>query len=376
MSKLFSNFYLSKYNPTKLEKDRTNRITQATTPLSGPFRPNDIGFRLVLIPTFGIVIPLVTGMINPENFSHWQIKFSFLYSIAIAMIVWEGNRYLHFTLRSYFDWYKKPLRKIAILLITIIFYTVPASVLLLVGWYHLFQPGPVDWDVIFTSSLLIMICVIFITHVYETVFLVKESENEIIRSEQLEKARAVAALEALKNQIDPHFIFNSLNTLSHLIDERPQKAKLFNDNLAGVYRYILLHKSRDLVLLRDELDFLQDYFSLLKIRFEDALQLRVDLPEDTLDHFFIPPISLQVLLENAVKHNEFSDSSPLLVSVVLEGNVLYIRNSIKRKFLRKKSSLIGLHNLTERYRLTTNFAPEFIDDGKEFMAKLPLLKTD
>jgi uncharacterized membrane protein (DUF485 family) len=184
---------------------------------------NDIGFRLILIPTFGIAIPLVTGMVDHTAFSSWQIKFSYLYTIGIAFVVWEGNRYLLFTLRSYFDWLNKPLRKIFALLLAVSFYTIPISALLLTGWYHIFSKGIVNWSVVTTSTLIIMICVIFITHVYETVFLVKQAESDQLKKEQLERARAEAELEALKSQIDPHFIFNSLNTLSHLIEDKPEK---------------------------------------------------------------------------------------------------------------------------------------------------------
>lgn len=240
---------------------------------------NDIGFRLILVPAFGIIIPLVTGMINSFNFSNWQVKLSFLYTIGIAAVVWQGNRYLHFSMRSYFDWHNKPIQKVLVLLFSIAFYTIPVSILLLVGWYNFFGGGLVNWNIVWSSTLIILIAVVFITHVYETVFLVKETENEMIKNEQLERTKAEAELEALKNQIDPHFIFNSLNTLSHLIEEKPAKAKLFNDNLADVYRYILQNKARDLVLLKEEMLFLENYFSLLKIRFEKAVELETCIDE-------------------------------------------------------------------------------------------------
>jgi len=335
---------------------------------------NDIGFRLILIPVFGIAIPLVTGMINGKNFSHWEVKMSFLYTIAIAFIVWQGNRYLFFTLRAYFDWFNKPLKKIITLLLAITFYTVPISGVLLVGWYQIFAKGNIEWNVVVTSTLIIMICVIFITHVYETVFLVKDTESEMLKSEQLERARVEAELEALKNQIDPHFIFNSLNTLSYLIEERPAKAKKFNDNLAEVYRYILQNKARELVLLRDEMEFLKSYFLLLKIRFEKAVQLEVNIPEQSLDQFLIPPISLQILAENAIKHNEFSDNQPLLIKIEQKDDHLQITNSIKKKTLRKPSSKIGLQNLAERYKLTTGKDIEIKQEENEFIVKLPVLK--
>ena len=337
-------------------------------------RVNDIGFRVILIPFFGIAIPLITGMINGQNFSSWQIKLSFLYTIFIAFIIWEGNRYLLFSMRSYFDWYRKPVRKIIALLFGISFYTLPVSILLLTGWYHIFSKGGVNWQVIFTAALIIMICVIFITHVYETVFLVKESESEMLRAEQLERARVEASLEALKNQIDPHFIFNSLNTLSYLIEEKPAKAKQFNDNLADVYRYILQNKGRDLVLLQEEMNFLTDYFSLLEIRFESAVQLRLAIDKNLFGQYLVPPISLQVLMENAIKHNEFSDAAPLIVDIGFNNDTLLFSNEIRKKTLRKPSSRTGLRNLDERYKLSTGHTIIVEDTEKVFRVVLPVLK--
>jgi sensor histidine kinase YesM len=347
----------------------------ASVQVKGKEQLNDLGFRLILIPTFGIVIPLVTGMVDHSAFTSWQVKLSYLYTIGLAFIVWQGNRYLLFTLRSYFDWLNKPLRKILALLLAVSFYTIPISALLLTAWYHIFSNGVVNWNVVTTSTLIIMICVIFITHVYETVFLVKQAESDQLKKEQLERARAEAELEALKNQIDPHFIFNSLNTLSHLIEDNPQKARLFNDNLAEVYRYILQNKSRDLVLLREEMGFLQHYFSLLKIRFEDAVQLHISDGGRQLDEFLIPPISLEILMENAIKHNEFSDDSPLVITVSVNEDELVMRNDVHLKTLRKPSSKIGLQNLDERYKLIVKKPIDIKRTVQEFIVHLPILKT-
>lgn len=372
---LLTNFYPAIENRTKVEKETINIKKEDTSKKKGSY-VNDIGFRLILIPVFGIMIPLITGMINPYNFSNWQIKFSFLYTIGIAAVIWQGNRYLHYSMRSYFDWHNKPIQKILVLLFSVGFYTIPMSILLLVGWYNFFADGKPDWDVIWQSTLIILVAVIFITHVYETVFLVKETESEMIKNEQLERAKAEAELEALKNQIDPHFIFNSLNTLSHLIEEKPGKAKQFNDNLADVYRYILQNKVRDLVLLKEELIFLQNYFSLLKIRFEEAVQLRLSIDEKETDHYLIPPISLQILVENAIKHNEFSEFQPLTITIDLKNDVLAVHNPVRRKILRKPSSKIGLQNLQERYRLITNREITVNEEENDFTVVLPVLKIE
>jgi sensor histidine kinase YesM len=356
-----------------VEKERTN-IAKLKTSNTEEYKVNDLGFRLILIPFFGIIIPLVTGLVNNRNFTNWQVKWSFLYTIMIALIVWQGNRYLHYSLRSYFDWINKPLQKVMVLILSIIFYTVPVSVLLLVGWYQLFTHESVNWEVISQATLIILVAVIFITHVYETVILVKQSENEMIRNEQLERAKVEAELEALKNQIDPHFIFNSLNTLSHLIEENPARAKQFNDTLADVYRYILQNKARNLVLLRDEMGFLDSYFLLLNIRFECAVQLEKKVDQAALEYYLVPPISLQLLAENAIKHNEFSKESPLVFSIVLENNQLTVKNRMQKKELRKPSSRIGLNNLKERYKLVTGKEISIGEENGFFIVRLPVLE--
>ncbi len=246
--------------------------------------------------------------------------------------------------------------------------------LLLVGWYNFFGNSEIDWNIVGQSTLIILVAVVFITHVYETVFLVKETESEMIKNEQLERTKVEAELEALKNQIDPHFIFNSLNTLSHLIEEKPAKAKLFNDNLADVYRYILQNKARDLVLLKEEVVFLENYFSLLKIRFDNAVQMKLSIDEMALQRYLVPPISLQVLAENAIKHNEFSEAHPLVFTIHLHDDELRVSNPARKKKLRKPSSKIGLQNLQERYKLTTGKEIVIQDEENLFTVILPALK--
>jgi LytS/YehU family sensor histidine kinase len=313
-------------------------------------------------------------MINNLTPSTLKFKLSFLFTIGIAFLIWEGNRYLLFTLRCYFDWFNKPVRKIVVIVVAISFYTIPISALMLVIWFKVFNNGMVNWNIITTTTIIIMICVLFITHIYETVFLVREAENEKLKKEQLERARAEAELEALKNQIDPHFIFNSLNTLSHLIEKEPAKAKQFNDNLADVYRYILQNKARELVLLHEEMLFLTDYFSLLKIRFEQAVQLQINVAPVLFDQYLIPPISLQILVENAIKHNEFSDAVPLVITIEMQNDELIIHNQVRKKFLRKASSRIGLNNLSERYKLTTSKEISVSESASDFIVSLPVLK--
>jgi len=208
----------------------------------------------------------------------------------------------------------------------------------------------------------------------EIIFLNREREYNLTRAEQLNVAKAQAELEALKNQIDPHFIFNSLNTLSYLITRDPQNARLYNDTLAKVYRYILGNKEKDLVLLKEEVEFISNYFYLLKIRFSESVNMEIEITDLAAEDFLIPPISLQTLVENAIKHNEFTEINPLTISVSVSSNYVIIKNAVKPKTYAAATSRIGLNNLDNRYKLITNRNIIVENNFKYFTVKLPILK--
>src|SRR5262249_42538134 len=142
------------------------------------------------------------------------------------------------------DWFRDPIRKIMLLLVGVVFGTVPVTIGMLVAWYRVAGFATVDWHAIMTVTLTNTICVVFVTHVYETVFLIKERVSDLVRVERADRARAEAELEALRAQIDPHFLFNSLNALASLIEDDPPRARDFNERLARVYRYILTSRGR------------------------------------------------------------------------------------------------------------------------------------
>src|SRR4249920_2762380 len=126
---------------------------------------DDIGIRVLLIPLFGISIPLITGMVPHHDFTNWQIKLSYVYTILIAFVIYEGSRFLLFTSRSYFDWINKPFKKATALIITIPFYCIPVSVLMLVAWYHIFLEDKINWQVIRLSAVIITFAVFFLVNV-------------------------------------------------------------------------------------------------------------------------------------------------------------------------------------------------------------------
>lgn len=314
---------------------------------------NDTTMRLVGIPFFGIAIPNLTGLFGPLTFRDELYWFGYVYFITLALLIWQGNRYLLFRTRKRFTWFDKPIEKLVLLFMNNIFYTTPLTVAWICMWYNLSHFSTIKWDIIIVVALVNVICVLFVTHVYETVFMVKEQQNEQVKNSELQRAKAEAELAALKNQIDPHFMFNSLNTLTHLIKTNPPLAYKFTEDLAEVYRYILSQKDQTLVLLDDELEFTHKYTDLLHLRFGNSLIIKKRFNGSAGKDYLIPPTSVFVAFENAVKHNEISEKNPMLINVDVIDGQLIISNSMRERKTRAHSSKIGLKNLDERFRLVT-----------------------
>ncbi len=183
---------------------------------------------------------------------------------------------------------------------------------------------------------------------------------------------ASAKFDALKNQLDPHFLFNSLNVLTSLIEEDPHQAQKFTTSLSKVYRYVLEQKNKDLVSVEEEFQFAKTYVKLLKMRFEDSIHL--EIPEQSNNpEAKIVPLSLQLLLENAVKHNVVTSSKPLYIKVYEENGMLVVDNNLQEKQVVKKSSGVGLQNIQQRYGILTDRQVEITKSDSNFRVKLPLL---
>lgn len=329
--------------------------------------------RLIGIPFFGIAIPLMTGLFGELSWRDKSYWIGYLYFIGLAAAIWHGNRYLLFRTRKRFTWFDKPIEKLVLLFVNNIFFTTPLTIAWLCTWYNLAGFEGIKWNVILIVALVNVICVLFVTHVYETVFMVKEQQNEQVKNSELQRAKAEAELAALKNQIDPHFMFNSLNTLTHLIKVDSSKALEFTENLAEVYRYILSQKDQTLVLLDDELDFTHKYTDLLHLRFGNALIIKKQFNGTAGKEFLIPPTSVFVAFENAVKHNEISEKLPMHMFVDVREGQLIITNSIRERKTKAHSSGIGLKNLDERFKLVTGKGVVANKVGDQFVVQLPLI---
>ncbi len=194
-----------------------------------------------------------------------------------------------------------------------------------------------------------------------------------LRAVELEKRQLLNEIALLKTQVNPHFLFNSLSILSSLVHIDPVLSEKFIDQLSRSYRYILEQKDQSLVTLRTELEFIRSYAFLLKIRFEEKFDLRIQLEEPLLDQYKIAPLTLQLLVENAVKHNRMSAKEPLVVEVQAEDGILIVRNSLRPRPNPEPSTGTGLNNIISRYTLLTNKPVWAGEEDGHFVVKIPLL---
>jgi PAS domain S-box-containing protein len=193
---------------------------------------------------------------------------------------------------------------------------------------------------------------------------------------KLQKENLQSQFDVLKQQVNPHFLFNSLNVLTSLIRIEPDLAEKFTEHLAKVYRYVLENKDNELVPLTTELEFLDAYMFLLNIRFMGKLSVRINIPEIEKNCMVIP-LALQLLIENAIKHNTMSKRSPLVIDIFIdEKNYLNIINNLQERETNMASTGVGLKNIQNRYLLLNSTAPEFEKTGTQFIARIPLICDD
>lgn len=213
---------------------------------------------------------------------------------------------------------------------------------------------------------------ITIVIIYHFIYFYNEHQKTKIKEQKVIANSASAQFESLKNQIDPHFLFNSLNVLSSLIEENPDNAQRFTVSLSKIYRYVLEQKDKELIPVSEELEFAKTYMNLLKMRFENSIHF--EIPEH-FDHpdFKVVPLSLQLLLENTIKHNMVSESKPLHIKISFENNYLVVQNNLQKKEVLQTRKGVGLQNIVNRYGILTN-RKVLIEESKEcFKVKIPML---
>lgn len=231
-------------------------------------------------------------------------------------------------------------------------------------------------ELLYLKGLLVnlMFFNLMVNGIYEILFMVERLSNERAEKEKYKKAIVETRLESLRNQINPHFLFNTFNALSELIEEDPKRASNSIIELSDVYRYVLGSRDKNWELLEKELDVTKSFIEIVKIRYEKNVDIKINV-DSKYNNWFIPPLSTQMLIENAIKHNEISSHKKLFIQIFTENETLIIENNIQPRIQLGDSNGVGLNNIKERYKYLLKKTVEIKNDGKFFRVSLPLIKS-
>lgn len=219
----------------------------------------------------------------------------------------------------------------------------------------------------------LILITLLISTIHEAVFFYKQWKYNFSKSAKLQKDNIEAKYETLKTQINPHFLFNSLNSLSHIVEEN-QEATKYISNLSEFLRYVLKSRDRELVLLGDEIKTLQKYISIQKSRFRSNLNIQLNVDEKYF-HYSLPPLVIQMLVENCIKHNILSKDKPLTIDIFIKDKCIVVQNNLQKKFTEFSTGL-GLKNICERMSFFTNNEVEIQETKTMFKVSIPLLHVE
>jgi hypothetical protein len=295
-----------------------------------------------------------------------------IYSTLMGLALWKGNEFVSIWVHKHADWKGKPEHKFLIGIVTMIIYTIAAIYLVHYIIYLIWRLQGIDGNMF--PNFRIVIILLGVTFIVALTINMKEfiieKRDILIREEKLKTEIVKLEYETLKNQVNPHFLFNSLNTLTSLVSDNEEGVK-FIKNLSDVYRYVLDQKDKEVVSLSTEIQFVNAYLYLHKIRFGENLLLDINIKSVNQ---LVVPISVQMLVENAIKHNIISEDEPLKISIYEESDYLVVENNLQLKSVINESSKIGLKNIQSRYAYLTD--KEFIVNSlpDKFIVKVPLLQ--
>ncbi len=327
--------------------------------------------RLIGILLIGTSMPLIFF----NNSDEIKLGVWVIISILLTFLVWEASRRI-----VAFLWIKYPWEKNAAVHIIISFcYLISLSLFLVLILYlidYMFTGfSPDYWQAMKGVNVAMVLVTFFTTSIYEMIFLFTKWKKSLVLAASLEKETVLSQFEALKNQMNPHFLFNSLSVLESIIQTDQKKAVEFVSRFSKIYRYVLDVKDEIAVELKHEMDFVMAYVFLQKLRFGENLILINSIEKESLEKFVLP-LSVQMLIENAIKHNEISNSSSLQITISNNKNGLIVTNNLSFVENDDSSTKIGLNNLIERYRLVSDLVPNFYVRDKNFVAEIPFFVTE
>lgn len=288
-------------------------------------------------------------------------------TITCWALMWFGNEYLHEYLDERINWTRYPLKRLIIGLLALTCYTVGTTyvVVSLTQFVFRLNLGAISDTIYISMGITLAISVILTSRSF--LFNWRQTAIDV---EKFKRESTLARFESLRSQVNPHFLFNSLNALTNLVYEDQDKAAKFIKQLSEVYRYLLDTREKEIVPLEEEKKFLDSYLFLQQIRFGDKLKLDVSLDESSV---MVAPLVLQMLVENAIKHNEISQEFPLTIRIYVDGNFIVVENTLRKKTqLPGESPGVGLDNICKRYEFLTDEKVQVIESDK-FVVRLPLI---
>jgi len=329
-------------------------------------------FRIIGILVVGFSVSILFGGID-AGFPHLAS------SIIYTATFWEGSwRIILYFQTRYKKWHETK-KRIFAQAVTVLIYVLSAKIPLTFMDSYLIHHKPFGWNTYKIGLSQSIFITLLIASIYEAEYFFRLWKNSIIDNEKLKRENLKAQFDTLKNQVNPHFLFNSLNTLSAIITEKPEQAVTFVEKLSALYRYILQYRNEEAVSLSTEIENIESYFYLQSIRFGDNLILSKQLPQQCLA-YQLPALSLQVLAENAVKHNVVSAAKPLTLTLTLEmiqnKPYLIVTNNLQAKKALEDSTGLGLYNLMERYRQICAEELFIFKTATDFIVKLPLINPN
>ena len=336
---------------------------------------HDFWPRLLVSPILGALVVNLSGLLDQARHSPSGLIASYLWFATVAFLIWEGNRRLYFRLPRREDWLLRPWRRLRVLLALICLFTIPFAAATLWGWRVVTGDTGTRQYALPTALFAVVAFVVAITHVYETVFLLRDWESDRLRTARVEHARLQTELESLGREVDPHFLFNNLNALVHLVEQRSDAAPWFIRTLSATYRYVLDCRARPLVRLAEELEALERHRVLAEIRYGDGFRLDLQIHATDAERLLLPPVSLGELFQNALKHNTITSDHPLRIGVRLEDATLIVENNLRSGPRGSRPVGIGLTNLRERFRIATGRTIVWGIEHDRFIVRLPLVSN-
>ncbi|MBL7766682.1 MAG: histidine kinase [Chitinophagaceae bacterium] len=332
-------------------------------------------YRFIYMIVAGILIYFLMHAIVYTNEYQQHPMWDVMVTILITVVIWEGNLRIDAWMNLHYPWVKNIRSRLLFHLPSALVYTASSLYLILFIYSQYICGLDTEHKKLMTSSIVIglLISTILLTFEVSSQFLRgwKQSLTEV---ERYKTESVQAQLQNLKNQINPHFLFNNLSVLTSLVYKDQDKAADFIKQLSQVYRYLLDNRDHELVRLEEELTFLQSYIYLLKIRFADNIHFNVEIKPENLNAL-IPPMCLQMLVENAIQHNEISAEHPLRIDIQSSSQHISVRNNLQLRTNPEVSSKTGLSNIRDRYTFFTDQRVEIISNEASFIVQLPLISS-